>query len=229
MRILALETSGSAGEVAALVDDTLLAEVRLAAGQRTAQSLAPAIRDLLSQVGWKLADVQLVAVSVGPGSFTGLRIGVTTAKTFAYAVGAEVLGVDTLEVIASQAPADLPRVAAAIDAQRGQVYAAEFARDESGDLRRIRETAIVDAAAWLDSLSGRVALSGPALATLGAQLPRGVRIVPAELWQPTARSVGRLALARYAAGRRDDVFQLVPLYLRRSAAEEKWETRGGTP
>ena len=100
MRILALETTDKTGSVAAIDDDNLLAELMLDHTQRSAQSLAPAMQRLLKQVGWLPADVQLVAVSVGPGSFTGLRVGVTTAKVFAYAVGAEVLGIDTLEAIA---------------------------------------------------------------------------------------------------------------------------------
>src|SRR4030042_1258471 len=104
MRILALETTDKAGSVAAMADGNLLAELTLGQTQRSAQSRAPAMLALLKQVGWRPADVQLVAVSVGPGSFTGLRVGVTTAKVFAYAIGAEVLAIDTLETIASGAP-----------------------------------------------------------------------------------------------------------------------------
>ena len=85
-------------------DANLLAELSLDHTQRSAQSLAPAIEALLTQVGWLPRDVQLVAVSVGPGSFTGLRVGVTTAKVFAYAVGAEVLGIDTLEAHRRRSP-----------------------------------------------------------------------------------------------------------------------------
>jgi tRNA threonylcarbamoyladenosine biosynthesis protein TsaB len=99
MRILALETSDQTGSVAALDGDNLLEELILEQSQRSAQSLAPAMQNLLRRVGWQPSDVQLVAVSVGPGSFTGLRVGVTAAKVFAYAVGAEVLGINTLEVI----------------------------------------------------------------------------------------------------------------------------------
>src|SRR5437773_12166637 len=104
MRVLALETSGTAGSVAVLDDEQLLTAVALDPAQRTARTLAPAIRDVLKHVGWAPTDVQLVAVTAGPGSFTGLRLGVTTAKTFAYAAGCEVLGVNTLEVIAGRAP-----------------------------------------------------------------------------------------------------------------------------
>src|SRR5688572_10548194 len=99
MRIIAIETSGRHGSLAVLsggAEDALLqCEAVLGGDQRTAQSLAPALRDLLAEVKWPPPSIGLVAVVVGPGSFTGLRIGVTTAKAFAYAVGAEIVGVNT--------------------------------------------------------------------------------------------------------------------------------------
>ncbi len=106
-RIVAIETSGRLGSVAALLGETndarLVGQIVLTGDQRTAQSLAPALHDLLAAADWSPKDVELVAVGVGPGSFTGLRIGVTTAKTFAYAVGAEVVGANTLVALAAQA------------------------------------------------------------------------------------------------------------------------------
>lgn len=228
LRILAFETSGAGASLAVLVGNNLLADWSLEPPQRSAQALAPAMSDLLRSVGWKPSDVQLVAVTIGPGSFTGLRVGLTTAKTLAYAVGADIVAVNTLEVIASQAPADVRRVAVAVDAQRGQVYAAQFARSGEGKLEWVEQTAIVDADAWLTGLSDQVVASGPGLATLATRLPDGITALPKELWTPSARSVARVALAHHVAGRRDDVFQLVPLYLRNSAAEEKWDAKGGT-
>src|SRR5258707_1343424 len=133
MKILALETSGTAGSVAALEGEQLLKTAALDPVQRTARTLAPAIRDLLKQVGWRPADVQLVAVTAGPGSFTGLRLGVTTAKTFAYAVGCQVLGVNTLEVIASQSPPECSLLEVVLDAQRQQLFAAALDRGPSGE------------------------------------------------------------------------------------------------
>jgi len=96
MRTIALETSSSSGSIALFEADRLVAESDLGAwelgrGQRTAQSLAPALQSILRQATWKPRDVELIAVTDGPGSFTGLRAGVTTAKVFAYATGAEVV------------------------------------------------------------------------------------------------------------------------------------------
>ena len=107
MIVLALETSALAGSVALFHGDRLLVQRELDSTRRSAQTLAPALAELLAAAGLTPRDVRLVATTVGPGSFTGLRVGVTTAKTFAYAVGAEVLGLNTLEVIAAQTPSEL--------------------------------------------------------------------------------------------------------------------------
>ena len=180
---------------------------------------------LLAQINWQPAGVELVAVTTGPGSFTGLRIGVTFAKVFAYAVGCQVLGVNTLEVIASRAPREASAFWVVLDAQRQQLFAAAFARFERGELVSSQPTHVVDVEAWLENLSPGNTVTGPALAKLRARLPAEVRALDAGLWQPTAEAVGTLAWKSYSAGRRDDVFTLVPQYFRRTAAEEQWERR----
>lgn len=228
MRILALETSGVAGSVAALQGESLLAQRQLAADDRSARTLAPQCQTLLALVGWRPADVQLVAVTAGPGSFTGLRVGVTMAKTWAYAVGADLVGVDTLEVIAEQAPADIADLWAASDAQRQQLFVARWARQPLGGWRSVVPTHIEDRAAWLRSLVAPTAVSGPALAACAGLLPPDVRVLDESLWAPLACAVGQVAWRHYQAGQRDDPMQLVPLYLRRTAAEEQWERRHGT-
>jgi tRNA threonylcarbamoyladenosine biosynthesis protein TsaB len=223
MKILALETSGQAGSVALLDGDALVEERLLPIHDRNAKTLAPTIKDILAAAGWKPSDVRLVAVAVGPGSFTGLRVGVTTAKTFAYAVRAEVVGVNTLEAIAAQTPPNVDRVAVVLDAQRQQVFAAEFARGSTADFECVRETAIVDNDVWLANLDPAVAVSGLGLEKLSARLPANIRVVASEYWTPRAATVGRLGWRTYQAGRRDDLWRLVPQYFRRSAAEEKLE------
>jgi len=224
-RILAIETSGRFGSVATIEGGsdgaTPLHQIILPETQRTAQSLAPAIHELLLATDWSPRDVELVAVAVGPGSFTGLRIGVTTAKAFAYAVGAEVVGVDTLHAIAEQAPVACSPAWTIIDAQRQELFAAKFASDGKSEPRRLVDTAIVSQSEWLERLHPGDRVSGPALKRVRPFLPAHIAIVPEELWQPMADAVGKLAWRRYVAGERDDVWKLAPLYLRPSAAEEK--------
>lgn len=226
MLILALETSSLAGSVALLADDNLLAERMLPTGRRSAVTLAPAIDELLQSAGRRSADVQLVAVTIGPGSFTGLRVGVTTAKTFAYAAGCEVLGLDTLEVIAWQSKPQPaigltgPEIHSILEAQRKELYLARF-RWAVDELTRIEANRIVAADAWLAALTPDTVVTGAALGRLEERLPPGVVAAPPEHRDPRASTVGRLALRDYQRGRRDDLWKLSPHYLRPSAAEEK--------
>jgi tRNA threonylcarbamoyladenosine biosynthesis protein TsaB len=228
MRILALETTERTGSLAAMNDGNLLAELSLEPKQRSAQSLAPAIRTLLKQAEWLPDDVQVVAVAQGPGSFTGLRIGVTTAKLFAYAVGAAILGVDTLEAIAAAAPEDVAKVSAVMDAQRGEVVARAYVRRSDGWFEPMGPARLLDIRTWLKELPPEIAVSGPVLNKLTDPLPPGVRMLDPQYWSPRASAVARLAARDYALGHRDDLWKLVPRYCRRSAAEEKLGV-GATP
>lgn len=221
VQILALETTARPGSVAAAEDCKLLCHFELSRQQRTAQSLLPAIRSLLVQVGWRPQHVNLVAVSIGPGSFTGLRLGVTAAKLFAYATGADVLGIDTLETIAAGAPERVDRLAVAADAQRGEVIAAQLRRQADGYLRPTGPPQLMPVSAWLASLPPGIWVAGPVLDRLAVRLPEHVRLIDAQYWHPRAAAVARLAARDYQAGRRDDLWRLAPRYGRPSAAEEK--------
>jgi len=226
MKILAIETTERIGSVALLDSTKLLYNKNLDPSKRSAESLAPAIRTALEEVSWHAHDIDLVATTIGPGSFTGLRVGVTTAKTFAYSAGADVLGLDTLEVIAAAVPSDVRRLAVAVDAQRGEVVAERFRRSPSGLMEATSPAALIDADTWLAGLEDGEQVAGPVLRKLAERLPAQVVALPAEYWAPTAGAVARLAQRHYAEGRRDNVWKLVPRYFRRSAAEEKWEASG---
>ncbi len=225
MRLLALETTEVLGTVAAWEGDRLLAELQLPEGQRSAASLVPGIGRLLAQIGWEPNQVDVVAVSMGPGSFTGLRVGLTVAKTFAYCVQAAVIGVNTLEAIAAGVPAWMNPVAVAIDAQRGDAAAAVFRLQPGGWPVPQTDWQVVPFRQWLESLMPGTWLAGPMLRKYANQVPETVRLVPSEYWGPRAGQVARLAARRYQQGHRDDLWKLLPLYSRKSHAEEKWEAR----
>jgi tRNA threonylcarbamoyladenosine biosynthesis protein TsaB len=221
MRIIAIETSGRDGSLAALEGDAaggtrVVREAEVTGPERTAQFLAPRLHELLEQVAWPAASIQLVSVAVGPGSFTGLRIGVTTAKTLAYAVGAEVIGVNSLAVIARQAPATASPLWVVMDAQRQELFAAKFVDGQmSGDVL------VVPQKDWLAELQSGDAVTGPGLKRLRASLTDKVTVVNESRWQPIAAAVGEIGWRDYQTGRRDDLWTLLPQYYRRSAAEEK--------
>jgi tRNA threonylcarbamoyladenosine biosynthesis protein TsaB len=229
MRILAIETSGRHGSIAAMKGKdeqaSVLCQIVLGGDQRTAQSLAPAIKELLAQVDWSPQSVELIAVTVGPGSFTGLRIGVTTAKAFAYAVGANVVGVNTLAVLADEVQS-LDATSKAplwtiLDAQRQELFAAKFAANPRAVPELDIKTFILRQDDWLARLQPGDRVVGPPLRTLQSRLPTDVVVVDDKLWQPTASAVGRVGWRKFRAGTSDDVWNLGPHYFRASAAEEK--------
>jgi tRNA threonylcarbamoyladenosine biosynthesis protein TsaB len=223
MKVLAIETSGVTGSAALLEETNVVAECRLDSSHRSAQSLLPAIDSQLKSAGWLPGDIQLVAVAQGPGSFTGLRVGVTAGKTLAYAVGAQLIGVNTLRIIAHQAPRDPQRVNAVIDAHRGQVFSAFFSAAPDARWDEESPTQIMDDELWLQECRVDTLVSGAGLKKLGPRLPAGIRVAAEPLWTPTAAVLGRLGYADFCGGRRDDIWQFVPQYFRKSAAEEKRE------
>lgn len=187
-----------------------------------AQTLAPAIAELLGEAGWRAGDVQLVAVATGPGSFTGLRIGVTTGKAFAYGVGCPVVGVHTLMAIAWQVPLDVRRFSVVLDAQRDELYVAEFARLDDRALVEHEATRVVACEMWLESLAAGSVVTGPGLTKMAARLPGGVVAVDAARWAATAASVGAVGWKLFSAGCAENAFTLLPQYFRPTAAEEQW-------
>jgi tRNA threonylcarbamoyladenosine biosynthesis protein TsaB len=225
VRILALETSTSVATVATLDSGQLLEMRELPPERRTAQTLAPAIVSELAAVGWNPADIGLIAVTRGPGSFTGLRIAVTTAKVLAYATGAHVMALNTLDVIAAQAPAPGPtrHLHVVMDAQRQQLFMATYRTDGSRVWLPDGPTATIGRDAWLACLDHPTLVTGPGLARLVERLPRHVTLVDTPCWGPQASTVGKVAWEHFRRGRRDDLWQLVPDYCRKSAAEEKYE------
>src|SRR5438309_4833464 len=131
-RVLILETSGRVGRVALAQGNELLGNQRLDEARRHARDLVPAVAGLLAARGWQPKDVQLVLVSRGPGSYTGLRVGITSAKTFAYATGCALLAADTFAALALQAPVEATPVDVLADAQQEKAYIQSFARLEAG-------------------------------------------------------------------------------------------------
>jgi tRNA threonylcarbamoyladenosine biosynthesis protein TsaB len=146
MRLLAVETSGSHGGIALAdqgtvplsgqgavpLDFRVIVEVLLDEGLRHGRDLVPAIQAACERAAWDPRRIDVVAVSIGPGSFTGIRIAVTLAKFMAYDTGAKVVAVPSLRALAENAPADRPRVVPVIDAKRGGLFASIFdRRDEA--------------------------------------------------------------------------------------------------
>jgi tRNA threonylcarbamoyladenosine biosynthesis protein TsaB len=218
-RLLILETSGRVGHVALACGETLLRGQRLDEARRHARDLVPAVAQLLQEEGWRPRDLEGVIVSRGPGSYTGLRVGIMSAKTLAYATGCRLIGVDTFAAIAHQAPAEAERLFVIADAQQDKVYVQQFQRGVAAPL------VICPLAEWFAGLNVSTWVTGPGLRQYGARIPATTPRVATELWEPLPECLLQLGLARYRDGQSHDLHALEPLYLRPSSAEEKWQDR----
>jgi len=230
MIVLGIETSGLEGSVA-LVDHERLLEVRHLnqVGRRHAQALVFEIGELLKSHGIQPAEVRLVAVSKGPGSFTGLRVGMVCAKTFAYATGSQFASVDTFAAIATNAPDEIRRLRVIEDAQRDEFFVGEYHREGSSRWQQVAPIQIISSPNLLALQSDSDLMIGPGLKKLALGGARLRSLDDPEVHRPRAAVIAKLGLDQITQGIGQpptpdtDFWRAVPFYLRLSAAEEKRE------
>lgn len=226
MLILAFETSAKAASAALLEDGRLLGESYQNTGLTHSQTLLVMAEHLLAQCGKTVAEVTAVAVAAGPGSFTGVRIGVAAAKGFAWGRELPCYGVSTLEAMALSLGAWQGYVCPCMDARRSQVYNALFSVSQ-GTLERLREDraiALTELAEELKALDGPIFLVGDGSTltyrTLSGEIPNLV-LPPEHRGHQRADGVALLAAQKIAAGEPGDANALTPNYLRLSQAERE--------
>lgn len=223
MHILGIETSGFGGSVALRSEERTLAARELTqAGRRHAQTLVQEIAELFRSAGLRPHDCDLVALSIGPGSFTGLRVGAVCANTFAYAADCRLVAVDTYLAIAEAAPAEFQQLHVIGNAQRQELFFAEYHRNPDGMWTRHGKIEIANAETWLGKQPPSSGLTGPGVDDFSQWLPPDCRTVPDTLRNPHAETVARIG-ERLAPDALPGGSSLEPFYLRKSAAEEKWD------
>jgi len=217
VRVLAVETSSLAGGVALLDGERLLAEYLLDVRATHSERLMPAIDRVLADTGWSPGDVEGLAVAIGPGSFTGLRIGLSAVKGLALALAIPIAAVPTLDAMAASLPfADLP-VCPVLDARKGEVYASLYRWDGDG-MRREWDYLAVAPEELAARITEPVILAG---AAAGLVPTPHARLAPAHRRVLSPSAVGVLGLARLTAGETVSATDLLPIYLRPSEAELK--------
>lgn len=224
--VLAVESATSRLSVALLQGETLLAEAASGDAGHHAEQILPLVDAVLVEAGRRASDPEAFAISIGPGSFTSLRVGLATVKGLAFGTGRPIVAVPTLEALAFGTLASggpLPR-AAVLDARRGEAYAAVFEVSE-GRLTRLVADGLFSPAELAAVLPERCLVVGEGAAIFGAEL-RSLAGVGVELpacldpdaLAPRAESVARLALGRLRSKQVADPF-LAPRYVRRAEAE----------
>ncbi len=209
----------------ALVEDgSVRAEDEFAHGLKHAAEMVARIDALCKRLSWGPKDIDEVYISSGPGSFTGLRIGITFAKTLAFATGARLVAVPSVKVLAENAQPEAQNLIIVLDAKRGQIFTARFAR--------IKEHWVEQEPAHLDDLASMLRRSPRPVCLLGDGIPfhrdstpdddPSVTIAPESSWHARAAAVAAIGAKLAGEGRFTDPNQFVPLYIRLPEAEEKF-------
>jgi tRNA threonylcarbamoyladenosine biosynthesis protein TsaB len=230
LRLLAIETATPCVACALWSDDGPVGSFMLVARQRHAEVLMPAVDELCRQAEWSVADLTAVAVDRGPGLFTGLRVGLATARAISDARGIPAVGVTSLDVLAHSVRRRAGLVASVVDARRGEVYWALY-RADGTEARELRSAAV----AAPEALAGQLtALDGPVLAVgdgasryedlftrAGATIGTG-----GEMW-PSALALAQLAADQLGVDPIVASGPLTPLYLRQADVRIGWDQVGG--
>ncbi len=238
MLVLGLDTA-TRGCAAGLVDaGGLVGDILWALPERHSVALAPTVERLLREAGASPADLDGVAVGLGPGSFTGVRIGVSFAKAMAYGLGRPLAGVSTLDALALNAAGAAGLVCAALDARRQNLFAALYQPGAGASWpSRLAGPWFVSVTDLLERLAagapGPVAFVGDGALRHAGRIERrlgdAARVMPEPVAWPRGWAVAALGRTRLEGGRGDDPLTLSPLYLRPSEAERRSAGEGSGP
>jgi len=223
--ILAVETSGRLGSVALAHGDKLLAESHFSGQMRHSAEIFPAITDLLCKFNKKPDQIEQVYISLGPGSFTGLRIAVTIAKTIALANQAKIVAVDTLDCIAANVLSKSDesdrsdwsdRLAVILDAKRGQFFIAVYEKTQDAIWKKVLPDCLMTAEEFLAQFTDKpIMLTGEGLVFYKDKFThKNIRVLDEKFWNPSAANVHRLGWHKAQNGEFADPLTLTPNYIR---------------
>lgn len=227
MLTLAIDTATKVCSIALCRDQEVLAEYTINMGMTHSEGLLPQIEQLLNRCKVEKKSIELLAVSMGPGSFTGLRIGLATAEAMAYSWHCCLHGVDTLEALAYNIPLEGILLSPVLDAQKGNYYQALY-KWEASRLIKLAPVEVVSKDRLLEKIKEQAMptlLLGECNKMAKLELPANVKLAHAALRMPKGSSVALAAAAGFDPEQDKKIFGLEPYYIRRSEAEELWEQR----
>lgn len=220
--LLTIQTASPAGSLALSNGEHLLAEISLDVRTTPTEWLLPAIEDLLGKADLEKSDLDAIGVVRGPGAFTGLRVGLATAKGLALAVGCPLIGVSSLQCLAMQMPFTLRPVCVMLDARKQEVYSSLY-EWESGFPRALADERAIEPEKLLEEITGETVFVGNGALVYRSLIVRRLagraHFAPAFLNLPRAGAAAAIALSEWQAGRTFSADELMPSYLRLSEAE----------
>jgi tRNA threonylcarbamoyladenosine biosynthesis protein TsaB len=223
MKVLGIETSGLIGNIAICDGNKVVARKTYGKNFSHGKEIVSSLESLFNEIKWEASDIDLIAVSTGPGSYTGLRVGVTCAKTLAYGLGKPVIDVPTLDVLVENVKdTSAKTICPVLDAKRKSVYACIY--DRSGnESRKTTGFLIISPDSLIEILPESTLIFGDGIAPYREIFTKkNLTIVEDEkLCIADAADVARIGLERYEQGIRCEINALAPLYVRKSEAEEQ--------
>lgn len=214
MKTLAFDTSTKFLSIACLEDDHVLSSFHEDVGIRHSEILVPTMDDVMLKAGWRLKNVDLIAVGIGPGSFTGLRIAVSTVKGFLAVIDAKVVGVPAMDAIVRNAPEDKKTVAPFLDARKEKVYSCIYKREDGG-FKRKSDYLLSGVDDLLARLEEKVFFFGDGIEKYKEQLDDNTYAeYSGEVdWYPRASNIARLGVIKASRGELSSAEEIDPMYL----------------
>lgn len=233
MRILGIDTATSCGGIGLIDDDAVVAEYAFSREETPSARLVPAIQALLKEAGITVNEIDGMAVSLGPGSFTGLRVGLSAVKGLALATEKPVAGVPTLDALATQLPPTTSQICPLVDARKDEVYTALYEQGGNGNVEQLTPYQVLSPSRLLEELPlQETVFVGDGVEVYGEliveRLGDKALFAPPHLRYLRGTTVAKLGLQRLAHGGGDDIASLAPIYVRPSDAEITWAKAHGS-
>lgn len=231
MNILAIDTSSSVASVAIINNEKLVGEYSINTNLKHSEKLMPIINQLLLSCDISINDIDCIGIAEGPGSFTGVRIGIATARAISHVINVPIIGVSTLEALAYNIPCFEGIVCPILDARRNQVYASAYRWEDNNVFSVINQDAyyIDDIIDELNKYNEKIIFLGDGIDIYKEKLVSGLGVkakfslIYTKLQR--ASSVAQLALKYSKKGEMKNCFQVLPNYLRKSEAERQYEAK----
>ncbi len=226
MKVLGIDTSTKVATIAILDGERVIGEYSLSKDMSHSEKLMPMLKEVLDNIDMKMEEIDLYAVGLGPGSFTGLRIGLATIKSFAHLFNKPIIGVSTLEALAYNMYLNSSVIMPMLDARRDRVYTSlyRFKDDRIEEIEGSQILEINDIGKKLDKYED-IVVNGEGSIVYSNEIKEalGEKVKFASMGQNICRAVSicEIALEKYNEGKRDDLFTLIPDYIRPSQAERE--------